>query len=388
MKNVKDIFLVFLKLGLTSFGGPIAHLGYFRAEFVGRRRWLEESAYAELVALAQFLPGPSSSQVGMSIGLLRGGVAGMFAAWFAFTMPSVILLVGFALAAQGLEGAWAQGLTHGLMLVAVAVVAQAVLQMARVLTPDPPRVVIALATCVFLLAVPFTFAQIGVLIAGGLIGYRFFTPPPPSDHPALAVPVSRKAGAALIALFVLLLALLPLLAMQGGAAVQLIDSFYRSGALVFGGGHVVLPLLEAELIPKGLIDRDTFFAGYGAAQAVPGPLFSFAAFVGFAGTGGGLPHAALCLVAMFGSSFLLVPGVLPFWTRLARVQSMRAALMGLNAAVVGLLAAAFITPVFTSAIQNAFDLAVAFAAFAALTWSPVPVWLIVLVTGAAGMFLL
>ncbi|MDO8288364.1 MAG: chromate efflux transporter [Parvibaculum sp.] len=388
MQNVKDIFLVFLKLGLTSFGGPIAHLGYFRSEFVGRRAWLDEAAYAELVALAQFLPGPSSSQVGMSIGLLRGGVAGMFAAWFAFTMPSVFLLIGFAFVAQRLEGSLAEGITHGLMLVAVAVVAQAVMQMARVLTPDPPRVVIALATCVFLLAVPFTFAQIGVLIAGGLIGYRFFTPPPPSDHPVLAVPVSRKAGAALIALFFVLLALLPLFATQGGAMVQLIDGFYRAGALVFGGGHVVLPLLEAELIPKGLIDRETFFAGYGAAQAVPGPLFSFAAFVGFAGTGGGLVHAALCLIAMFGSSFLLVPGVLPFWARLARVQSMRAALMGLNAAVVGLLAAAFITPVFTSAILSIYDFAAACLAFALLIWSPLPVWLIVVMTGLTGLFLI
>ena len=388
MQNVKDIFLVFLKLGLTSFGGPVAHLGYFRAEFVERRRWLDEAAYAELVALAQFLPGPSSSQVGMSIGLLRGGFTGMFAAWFAFTMPSVILLILFALAAQHAAGTWADGITHGLMLVAVAVVAQAVMQMARTLTPDIPRIAIAFVVCAVLLFVPATLTQIGVLIAGGVIGFLFLTPPPPSDHPALVVPVSRRAGAVLITLFFVLLAALPLIAAHGGDAARLADSFYRAGALVFGGGHVVLPLLEADLVPKGLIARDTFFAGYGAAQAMPGPLFSFAGFVGFAGTSGGLVHAAICLVAMFGSSFLLVPGVLPFWARLARVASMRAALKGLNAAVVGLLAAAFVTPVFTSAILSPYDFAIACLAFAALALSPLPVWLIVVMTGLAGLFLL
>lgn len=388
MGSVSEIFLAFLKLGLTLFGGPVAHLGYFRSEFVERRRWFDEATYAELVALAQFLPGPASSQVGMSIGLLRGGIAGMFAAWFAFTMPSVLLLIGFALAARYVAGALAAGVTHGLMLVAVTVVAQAVMQMARSLTPDLPRIVMAIAACAVLLLLPATLTQIGVLVAGGAIGYLIFTPPPPSAYPPLVVPVSRRAGAALILVFFVLLAVLPFLALHGGDAIRLADSFYRAGALVFGGGHVVLPLLEADLVPKGLIARDTFFAGYGAAQAMPGPLFSFAAFVGFAGAGGGLVQAAICLVAMFGSSFLLVPGVLPFWMRLARVQSMRAALMGLNAAVVGLLGAALITPVFTSAVQNALDLAVVIVAFAALIRSPVPVWLIVLVTGAIGPFLI
>ncbi|MGV8998250.1 MAG: chromate efflux transporter [Parvibaculaceae bacterium] len=383
----KDIFFVFLKLGLTSFGGPVAHLGYFRTEFVERRRWLDEAAFGELVALAQFLPGPSSSQVGMSVGLLRGGVAGMFAAWVAFTMPSVILLILFAFATQHATGAWAAGVTHGLLLVAVAVVAQAVMQMARSLTPDLPRIVIALAALVVLLIFPLAAVQIVVLIAGGITGYMILTPPPPSAHPALRVPVGRKAGAALIAVFFILLALLPLAATHGDDMFRLADSFYRAGALVFGGGHVVLPLLEADLIPKGLIARDTFFGGYGAAQAMPGPLFSFAAFVGYAGTGGGVTHAAICLVAMFGSSFLLVPGVLPFWSGLSVFAPMRAALMGVNASVVGLLAAAFITPVFTSAIGNIYDLAIASVAFAALVWSPLPVWLIVVMTGLTGYFL-
>ena len=384
MRNVRDIFLVFLKLGLTSFGGPVAHLGYFRSEFVERRGWLDEAAYAELVALAQFLPGPSSSQVGMSIGLLRGGIAGMFAAWFAFTMPSVLLLILFALAA----GHLAAGVIQGLMLVAVAVVAQAVMQMARALTPDGPRIAIAVAACALLLFFPVALAQIAVLVAGGLLGWLVLASPPPLIlYPALAVPVSRRMGTVLIILFFVLLGLLPLLAAHGGEALRLADSFYRAGALVFGGGHVVLPLLEADLVPQGLIARETFFAGYGAAQAMPGPLFSFAAFVGFAGVGGGLGHAALCLVAMFGSSFLLVPGVLPFWVRLSTFTSMRAAVMGLNAAVVGLLGAALITPVFTSTVRDGVDLAVVAAVFAVLLWGRVPVWLVVLAAGAVGFIL-
>jgi len=383
MRNVRDIFLVFLKLGLTSFGGPVAHLGYFRSEFVERRGWLDEAAYAELVALAQFLPGPSSSQVGMSIGLLRGGIAGMFAAWFAFTMPSVLLLMLFALAA----GHLAAGVIQGLMLVAVAVVAQAVMQMARALTPDGPRIAIAVAACALLLFFPVALTQIAVLVAGGLLGWFVLTPLPLTLYPALAVPVSRRMGTVHIILFFVLLGLLPFLAVHGGEAFRLVDSFYRAGALVFGGGHVVLPLLEADLVPQGLIARDTFFAGYGAAQAMPGPLFSFAAFVGFAGVGGGLGHAALCLVAMFGSSFLLVPGVLPFWVRLSTFTSMRAAVMGLNAAVVGLLGAALITPVFTSTVRDGVDLAVVAAVFAVLLWGRVPVWLVVLAAGAVGFIL-
>jgi chromate transporter len=304
-----------------------------------------------------------------------------------FTLPSALLLVGFAYLSGWVDPGVADGVTHGLMVVAVAVVAQAVVQMSRSLAPDLVRRVMAVAAMAVLLLAPTALMQIAVLIAGGVIGFLVLVPPSGVDHPRIEVPVGRGLGGALIALFFLLLAVLPLLAAGGGVGIEVADIFYRAGALVFGGGHVVLPILEAELVPSGLIARDTFLAGYGAAQAVPGPLFSFAAYVGAMATHGGLLLAAVALIAMFGPSFLLVPGLLPFWFGVSRRRWMRAALMGINAGVVGLLAAAFVTPIFTSAILSVFDLGLAIAAWAALQWSPAPVWLVVLITGTLGLLL-
>lgn len=380
-----EVFRAFLKLGLASFGGPVAHLGYFRAEFVERRRWLDDRAYADLVALAQFLPGPSSSQVGMGLGLMRAGIPGMFAAWAAFTLPSALLLVAFAYGASAFQSPLVTGITHGLMVVAVAVVAQAVMQMARMLTPDMPRAAFAALALAAVLVSPTPFTQIAVLVVGGAVGFAVLTPSDLDGHVPLPSRIGPGSGACLIAAFFLLLAMLPFVAAHGGAGLRLFDIFYRAGALVFGGGHVVLPILEAELVPKGFIARDAFLAGYGAAQAVPGPLFSFSAYVGW--LSGGISGAAICLVAMFAPSFFLVPGVMPFWARLSHLASARAALMGVNAVVVGILAAALYTPVFTSAIHGAADVALALAAFAALVWSPLPVWVIVIACGAAGAFL-
>lgn len=387
MSKTVEVFLVFLKLGLTSFGGPIAHLGYFRSEFVERRRWFNEATYSELVAFAQFLPGPSSSQVGMAIGLLRGGFAGMAAAWIAFTLPSALVLLGVAYAFVQGEHAYVNAVAHGLMVVAVAVVAQAVWQMSRTLTPDWSRRGVALVVLAILLIWPLALMQIGVLLAGGLVGYVLLSTSA-SDVPVkFIVPVGRKVGGVLVASFFLFLGLLPLIAVGACVPVQLVDIFYRAGALVFGGGHVVLPILEAALVPDGLIGAEDFFAGYGAAQAVPGPLFTFAAYVGATAQGGGVVQALMCLLAMFAPSFFLVPGVLPFWSDVSQRKGMRAALMGVNASVVGLLGAALITPIFTTAIMSVFDLVVALAAFAALQWSALPVWLIVVITGAMGLFL-
>jgi chromate transporter len=387
MAGVGEVFRAFLKLGLTSFGGPVAHLGYFRAEFVERRRWLDDGRYADLVALSQFLPGPSSSQVGMGLGLMRAGLPGMFAAWAGFTLPSAFALIAFAYGAAAFQGPIASGLTHGLMVVAVAVVAQAVLQMARRLAPDAPRLTLAALALVAVLLSPQALTQIAVLIVAALAGFIVLKPADPGTHAPLESAVGPRLGGALIAAFFVLLALLPVLAAHGGAEIRLFDIFYRAGALVFGGGHVVLPLLEAALVPKGFITRDAFLAGYGAAQAVPGPLFTFSAYIGATSLPDGLAGAAICLAAMFAPSFLLVPGAMPFWVRLSHVAPARAALMGVNAAVVGILGAALYTPVLTSAIHNFADLALALAAWAALVWSPLPVWAIVIFCGAAGAFM-
>ena len=387
MDKTLEVFLVFLKLGLTSFGGPVAHLGYFRSEFVARRRWLDDASYADLVALAQFLPGPSSSQVGMGLGLMRAGYSGMAAAWIGFTLPSALLLLGVAyLSTQG-SAEYVARLSHGLMVVAVAVVAQAVFQMSQSLTPDWPRRVMALAAMAVLLLWSSALSQIIVLVAGAFVGYVALKPDTAPRAASLGVSVSRRTGAALILCFFVLLGVLPLLAAEGALSWRLADIFYRAGALVFGGGHVVLPILEASLVPQGLIAQGDFFAGYGAAQAVPGPLFSFAAYVGAVVQGGGVVQAGVCLLAMFAPSFLLVPGAMPFWSGLSQRQDMRAAMAGVNASVVGLLAAAFVTPVFTSAIMSVFDLAVALAAFAVLQWRAAPVWLVVVITGLAGLVL-
>ena len=384
--TIGEVFSAFLKLGLTSFGGPVAHLGYFRAEIVEKRGWLDDRAYADLVALCQFLPGPASSQVGMGLGLMRAGAGGMLAAWLAFTLPSAIALMLAAFGAAALEGDIGQGVLGGLKIVAVAVVAQAVLQMARNLAPDAPRATLAVAAAVAMLIMPSTLMQLAVLAGAALIGLVVLKPEKTEDWPPLAAPVSPVVSVLCLVLFFGLLAGLPLLAQGGEPLLRLADIFYRAGALVFGGGHVVLPLLEADLVPRGLISQDSFLAGYGMAQAVPGPLFTFSAYVGAAVNDVARPvlAAAVCLVAMFLPSFLLVPGVLPFWSKLSRFTAARAALMGVNAGVVGLLAAALYTPVFTSAISSGAEAALALAAWVALAIWKLPPWAVVVASAAIG----
>jgi len=385
--NAWAVFLVFLRLGLTSFGGPVAHLGYFREEFVHRRRWLSERSYADVVALCQFLPGPASSQVGMAVGLSRAGYGGALAAWAGFTLPSAIALVLFALGVASHSAMIPAGVQHGLKVVAVAVVAQAVWGMARNLCPDTPRVtVMAAAACAALLA-PSAFGQVGVIIAAGVAGLLLFRPDAAQDHEPLPMTVGRQAGALWLALFFCLLAGLPILAAAlPYQSVAEISAFFRSGALVFGGGHVVLPLLQAAVVPQGWVSNDAFLAGYGAAQAVPGPLFTFAAFLGasMSSAPSGWAGAAICLLAIFAPSFLLVAGALPFWETLRRNARTQAALMGVNAAVVGLLLAALYHPVWTSAILAPRDFGLAVLGFVALSFWKLPPWLVVLCSGALG----
>jgi chromate transporter len=384
--NVREVFSAFLKLGLTSFGGPVAHLGYFRQEFVERREWFDERAYADLVALCQFLPGPASSQVGIAIGLLRAGYPGALAAWAGFTLPSAIALVVFAYGLSSLGDALGSGWLHGLKVAAVAVVALAILGMARTLAPDRPRATVAVAAALITFSLPSAWGQIAAIIFGGLAGAVLFRAEAPSGHVALQVPVGRVAGMIALLGFIVLLLGLPLLAATvGGRPIQLFDTFYRVGSLVFGGGHVILPLLQAEVVPAGWIGNDAFLAGYGAAQAVPGPLTSFAAYLG--AVIGGWKMAALCLVAVFLPSFLLVIGVLPFWDALRRRRATQATLRGINAAVVGLLIAAFYNPVWATAILGKGDFALAAVAFLLLMMWRTPPWLVVLICAAGGQVL-
>ncbi len=381
------VFLVFLRLGLTSFGGPIAHLGYFREEFVARRRWLSERAYADLVALCQFLPGPASSQVGMALGLSRAGYGGALAAWAGFTLPSALALILFALGLARHGDALPLGALHGLKVVAVAVVAQAVWGMARNLCPDAPRATLMAAAAVAVLLAPTAWAQIGVIGACGIAGLLWLRPALGEAHDPLPIAIGRRAGTVWLGLFLALLVALPALApMLPGQTLAMVDAFYRSGSLVFGGGHVVLPLLQAEVVPAGWIDNDTFLAGYGAAQAVPGPLFTFAAFLGasMAQAPSGWLGGAVALIAIFVPSFLLVAGALPFWEPLRRNARMQAALAGINAGVVGLLLAALYQPVWTSAILGPRDFGLALLALAALMVWKFPPWLVVLGCGLAG----
>lgn len=382
-----SVFLIFLRLGLTSFGGPVAHLGYFHNEFVLRRHWLSERSYADLVALCQFLPGPSSSQVGIALGMLRAGYRGALAAWVGFTLPSATALIVFALGIAHYGTALSPGTLHGLKVVAVAVVAQAVWGMARNLCTDVPRIALmAIAACVALLA-PSAWAQVAVIFAAGLAGLLLFKPVERAEHDALPITISRRTGAICLSLFLVLLVGLPLLAeLHPDQRVAMVDAFYRAGALVFGGGHVVLPLLQAEVVPNGWVSNEAFLAGYGATQAMPGPLFTFAAFLGASmnvapsGWAGGV----ICLMAIFAPSFLLIIGALPFWERLRRSLLAQAALAGVNAAVVGLLLAALYQPVWTSAIIKPQDFCLALVALIALMFAKLPVWLVVVGTGFAG----
>jgi len=385
-----EVFAAFLRLGLTSFGGPVAHLGYFRTEFVERRRWIEERDYADLVALCQFLPGPASSQVGMAIGLLRAGYPGVLAAWTGFTLPSALALVLFAYGVGALGDNLGAGWLHGLKVAAVAVVALAVLGMARTLAPDRVRASLAVAAAVIALAFASAWAQVGAIVLGALAGLLLPRDAAPEDRPPLPLVVSRRTGVAALAVFLALLIGLPLLAAATASqGIKEFDAFYRTGSLVFGGGHVVLPLLQAEVVPRGWVSNDAFLAGYGAAQAVPGPLFTFAAYLGavMGPAPNGWAGALICLVAIFLPSFLLIVGTLPFWQALRNRPIARAALKGVNAAVVGLLLAALYRPVWTAGITGAGDFALASVAFLLLFMWQVPPWLVVVLSALGGAVL-
>jgi chromate transporter len=389
----REVFRAFLKLGLTSFGGPIAHLGYFRDELVMRRQWIDEQGYADIVALCQFLPGPASSQTGFALGLLRGGPLGALAAWTAFTLPSAIALLLFAFGAAGFAGPVGSGLLHGLKVVAVAVVAQAVWGMAKTLCPDRQRAGIALLAVLIVVFVGGAVGQVGAIVVGGLAGLWLCrgAPADPAGHSMF--PVSRRVGAVMLALFFGLLILLPV-ARAGFPAqgLALFDAFFRAGALVFGGGHVVLPLLEAEVVRPGWVSPDAFLAGYGAAQAIPGPLFAFAAYLGtvMGPEPNGIAGAIICLVGVFLPGLLLVVGALPFWDAFRRRAPAQAAMRGANAAVVGILGAALYHPVWTNAVLSSYDFALASLGLVLLTVWKTPPWVVVIVlaTGGAGLKLL
>jgi chromate transporter len=388
-----EVLFVFLRLGLTSFGGPVAHLGYFRDEFVLRRRWLTDRAYADLVALCQFLPGPASSQVGMAVGLMRAGYPGLLAAWTAFTLPSAIILVAFAYGAGTLEAAAGTGWIQGLKAAAVAVVAHAVLGMAANLTPDKERATTAVLGMIGAMLIPSALGQVLVIVCGGLIGLAWLRPAvgPATEDDALAVAVRPRTALLFLAVFFALLLLLPLLAAStSNSTLRLIDGFYRAGSLVFGGGHVVLPLLQAEVVETGLVDREAFLAGYGATQAVPGPLFTFSAYLGavLKTPPSGIAGASIALIAIFVPSALLIIGGLPFWARLRSAPLAQRALSGVNAAVVGLLAAALYNPVFTEGITSPLTMAIAAASFVALAAWKTPAWAVVIVAGIAGYLVL
>ncbi|MFS0728294.1 chromate transporter [Paenibacillus sp. 1P07SE] len=380
-RDLLEILAVSTKLGLTSFGGPVAHLGYFREEYVKRRKWMDDESYADLVALGQFLPGPASSQVGIGIGVFRAGVLGGIVSFLGFTLPSVIALILFALIVQGFDITNA-GWIHGLKIVAVVIVAHAILGMAKTLTPDTKRKLIALLALIVTLLWQTTYSQITIILLSALVGFLIYRHHNESYQEKHSFPISRRFAVSCLLLFFGLLILLPVLReMTSLSWVAMFDSFYRSGALVFGGGHVVLPLLEREVVPNGWVSEEAFLAGYGLTQAVPGPLFTFAAYLGAVMKGwiGG----AVATIAIFLPAFLLILGTLPFWNSLRRNPKVRGALMGVNAAVVGILISAFYQPIWTSAIVEPIDFAFAAVLFSMLVYWKLPPWLIV-VTGAIG----
>ncbi len=385
--TAREVFAAFLPLGFTSFGGPVAHLGFFRAAFVERRGWMSDAAYADLVALCQFLPGPASSQVGMAIGLQRAGYLGLLAAWTAFTLPSAIALAAFGLLITVIDVGEGAGWLLGLKAAAAAVVANALMGMAASLAATRERAVIAGAAAILMLVAPAPqVMQLGVILAGALAGLALPVPDAAAEDHTPRAPIGRRVGIAALAAFFALLVLLPLLA-TWSPALDLVDRTYRAGALVFGGGHVVLPLLQSEM--AGMVPPDAFLAGYGAAQAVPGPLFTFAAYLGaVAEPFGGVAGAAVALVGIFLPSVLLVVGIMPFWDRLRRAMWARRALAGVNAAVVGLLAAAFYDPVIVQGVPSHAALALAVAAFVALRHLAAPPWAVVAVAGVVGGVLL
>lgn len=389
--RLAEVSWAFLKLGLISFGGPVAHLGYFREEFVHRRRWLDDTAYGDLVALCQFLPGPASSQVVFALGLQRAGWLGGMLGSLAFTLPSAVLMILFAYGVAAVGNLEDAGWLHGLKLAAVAVVAQAVWGMGRNLCPDRERLTLAVAAAALLLFFPGALVQVAVILAGAAFGWFIYRKTISAAE--CAESANRKhhlvAGTCL-AVFFLLLAVLPVLAATHGRELKMFDGFYRAGSLVFGGGHVILPLLRAEVVPTGWVADDVFLAGYGAAQALPGPLFTFAGYIGSVIEPG--PDAwlrgVLCLIAIFLPAWLLIAGTLPFWQHLRTKTSTQAAMRGANAAVVGILLAALYNPVWTEGVKSASDAATAVAAFGLLQWWKTPPWLVVLLAAAAGECLL
>jgi chromate transporter len=388
-RSALEVLIIFLKLGLTSFGGPIAHLGYYREELVVRRRWIDDAAYSDLVALCQFLPGPASTQVAFSLGLIRAGFRGALAAWIGFTLPSAVLMTAFAYCAVLLAGPLGTGLLHGLKLVAVAIVAQAVWGMARSLCPDRPRAAIAaLAAVLILLSSGSSFIQIVAILLGGLGGLWFCRGAPRALIGAFGAPVSRSIGITSLIIFVALLIGLPLIRSAGAPhVIALFDAFYRSGALVFGGGHVVLPLLRDAVVAPGWVSDNTFLAGYGAAQAIPGPIFTFAAYLGAVAKPPphGIPGAALALVGIFLPGMLILVGTLPFWDTFRSWSGAQAIMRGINAAVVGLLGAALYTPVWTNSVRSAEDVSVTIVGFVLLTALRASPILVVTIGALAGI---
>ncbi|MEW9502464.1 chromate transporter [Jeotgalibacillus marinus] len=381
LKSLLEILLVSTRLGFTSFGGPVAHLAYFHEEYVRRKKWMDEKSYADLVALCQFLPGPASSQIGIGIGVIRAGTLGGIISFLGFTLPSVIALILFALVVQNFDVSDA-GWIHGLKIVAVAVVAHAILGMAQKLTPDLQRKAIALFALTATLLWQTTFSQVGVILLAAFAGFLLFKQQRSDEEKSFSFPISRRFGAVCIALFFGLLIALPILReVTSSHWMAMFDSFYRSGSLVFGGGHVVLPLLEREFVPTGWVSSEAFLAGYGVAQAVPGPLFTFAAYLGAVMNGwlGGL----FATFAIFLPAFLLILGTLPFWNQLRQNPKIKGALMGVNAAVVGILISAFYFPIWTSSIMASIDFAFAAILFSMLVFWKLPPWMIVL-TGAIG----
>nr|WP_186578274.1 chromate transporter [Aquibacillus kalidii] len=385
IKALLEILIISTRLGLSSFGGPVAHLGYFHNEYIQRKKWMDEKSYADLVALCQFLPGPASSQVGIGIGVMRAGALGGIISFIGFTLPSVLALILFALVLEGLDVADA-GWIHGLKIVAVAVVAHAIVGMSKKLTPDVERKTIALLALVTTLLWQTAFSQVGIILIAAIIGFLLYRNHSTTEDADIQVPISKRFAIICISLFFGLLILLPFLREVTTLNwIAMFDSFYRSGSLVFGGGHVVLPLLEREFVPTGWLSEESFLAGYGAAQAVPGPLFTFAAYLGAVMNGwqGGL----LATVAIFLPAFLLIYGTLPFWGSLRRNPKIKGALMGVNAAVIGILISAFYQPIWTSSILAPIDFAFAAILFSMLVYWKLPPWIIV-VTGALGGALL
>lgn len=384
-KSYLEILLISTRLGLTSFGGPTAHLAYFHEEYIRKRKWMDEKSYADLVALAQFLPGPASSQIGIGIGVMRGGVFGGIVSFIGFTLPSVIVLILFALLVTEFDVSNA-GWLHGLKIVAVAIVAHAIIGMSKKLTPDIKRKTIALIALIGTLLWQTAFTQVGVILIAAFVGFLLFKDEPNIKAKRSFFPITKTVSVICLVLFFTLLFVLPVLReVTGSDWIAMIDSFYRSGSLVFGGGHVVLPLLEQEFVPTGWITKESFLAGYGATQAVPGPLFTFAAYLGtvMKGWQGGL----VATFAVFLPAFLLIVGALPFWDSLRNNPKVKGAILGVNAAVIGILISAFYMPIWTSSIINAADFALAAILFSMLAFFKLPPWIIVL-TGALGGTLL